>query len=392
MNYNVAICLMYVRSLKPLSNTYCNEPYRTIHYDHEGLPGPCCTYRGERYTGTDAAEYWNSSWLRDFREQLNSGVKPPGCSNCWRKEEQGVRSQRQEKFAQHGYTRTPQIKELFLSFGNICNKTCNICRPQRSSLIAKEYKQIDRDDPWLQWSLQHKPRLLRSLDKSFSGYYLNSIDDYYSAAASADVIVLDGGEAFITRQCDELLDWMLAQGMTNKTINAVTNGSVRRDQLDKLAQFKQCNFHISIDGIEELYEFVRPPHPWSWWCEQLNTIKQYPIELRYACVVHAFNVHQLPRILDYFIEQGSNFYFSAVNTQPHLEPSVVPDVVLMDTIEQLQRYNLQGKSAENLHNAIQYLQKGVGTDRWSEQFKMYMNTWSKIKGIQYEDYIPWINQ
>lgn len=383
---------MLHRSLWALSDTYCNEPYRTVHYDHTGKLGPCCTYRGKRYTGTSVEEYWNSTWLQEFREQLNQGERPSGCGNCWRKEAQGVRSQRQEKQQKHGYITEPAIKELFLSFGNICNKTCNICRPQRSSLIAREYRQIPLDDRWLQWSLTHKPGLLDSLERNYSGHYLDAIDDYYAALHSADTVVLDGGEAFITRQCDQLLDYMLANSLTHKSIQAVTNGSVRQDQLVKLSQFKQVSFHISIDGIEELYEFVRPPHAWSWWCEQLNTIKQYNIELTYACVVHAFNVHQLPRILDYFIEQGDRFYFSAINTQPHLEPSVVPDIVLSTAISELQQRKLTGRAEQNVENCIQILRSGLGKDTHSEQFAQYMDTFSKIKGTEYGDYIPWIKQ
>ena len=31
-----------------MSSTYCNEPWKTIHYDNRGVMGPCCTYRGDR--------------------------------------------------------------------------------------------------------------------------------------------------------------------------------------------------------------------------------------------------------------------------------------------------------------------------------------------------------
>ena len=78
MNYKRETFWKYVRSLWDMSNTYCNEPWRTAHYDEVGKLGPCCTYRGKRPDFTKIDDYWNSDWLRDFRKQLGSGVKADG--------------------------------------------------------------------------------------------------------------------------------------------------------------------------------------------------------------------------------------------------------------------------------------------------------------------------
>ena len=46
------------------------------------------------------------------------------------------------KTRKHENLTETNIQRVWLSFGNICNKNCNICRPARSSIIAKEYKKL----------------------------------------------------------------------------------------------------------------------------------------------------------------------------------------------------------------------------------------------------------
>jgi hypothetical protein len=376
-----------------LKDTYCNEPYRTVHYDGKGLLGPCCTYRGKRPNITNVEEYWSSEWLEDFRNLLNNGVRDPGCANCWKKEDRGERSQRIEKNEKHGHVTEPNIKELFLSFGNICNKSCGICRPQRSSLVAKEWRNVDIDNPWLSMMLNGRtPSEVKWMQSDFAGTYIQSIDDYYKALHLTETVILDGGEAFITQQCNELLDYMIDNGLTDKSISAVTNGSVTVDQLEKLKKFKHVSFTLSIDGIKELYPVVRPPHSWEWWNQQHDLILGYDIKINYACVAHAFNIHQLPEILDYFVSYNNNINFSAVNGQPHLGPNVVPDHVLDKTINELKERltSIPSKYTTNVKNLITNLESGYNKDsKMEKMFERYVQTFSH-KG--YRETIPWLKE
>lgn len=380
-----------------MSDTYCNEPWRTVHYDEQGRLGPCCTFRGERSPDVNVASYWSGTWLRDFRISLLNGEKPKGCRNCWIKESRGETSQRLEKNARHGYVSETKINELFLSFGNICNKTCNICRPQRSSLIAKEYRQIPENNEWLQEKIRRQPKVMGSVVKDFSGRYLDKISDYYTALESADTIHLDGGEPFIVSQCDKILDYMIDKGMTNKHIKATTNGSVTRSQLDKLAQFDKVSFHLSIDGVDDLYELVRPPHTWDWWCKQHNQIREYDFNITYACVAHAFNVHQLAEILEYMIANSRTYgntdsYLSQLNNQEYLGCDVVPQSVVYKTVWKLERMDIPSHMQNNVQNMIDHLNRAASTTNESNQkyFKLYMDTFAPIKQIKYSNYIPWI--
>ena len=121
-----------------MSSTYCNEPWKTIHYDQAGSMGPCCTFRGPM-GGRDlmfgsVEEYLNSDWLKELRRKMLNSERDAGCGNCWRKEDAGEDSLRLSRNRINGHVTEVDIDRVYLSFGNICNKSCNICRPARSSM------------------------------------------------------------------------------------------------------------------------------------------------------------------------------------------------------------------------------------------------------------------
>ena len=239
-----------------MSKTYCNEPWKTVHYDHEGKMGPCCTYRGDRPANIqNVNDYINSDWLKELQRKMLNSEKDSGCHNCWIKEDAGEDSLRLARNRIHGHVTTVDIERVYLSFGNICNKNCNICRPARSSIIAKEYKKLGSNHEIYDIDPNREIK-----QKDFSGMYLDNWENYIDALDRANTICLDGGEPFYTKQCTTILETLIDRGMTDKNIQATTNGSATPYQYSLLSKFKRIDFDVSIDGINELYSLVRSPH------------------------------------------------------------------------------------------------------------------------------------
>ena len=375
------------------SKTYCNEAWRTVHFDEAGMLAPCCTFRGDRNTAfNNFTHYWNSEWLADVRNKMILGENIPGCKQCYIKEARGERSQRIEKNELHGVIFEPEIQEIHMSFGNTCNKSCNICRPQRSQLIAKEYKQFDPNNDFMQDKMQNRGVQL-AVDGKIGKLYWEKIDNYVEALSSAEKIVFDGGEPTITKQFDMCLDYMIDNGLTNKKLSVSTNGSVTREQLEKLSKFKFVAFHLSIDGVDDLYELVRSPHDWDWWCKQHALIREYDIEVTFACVAHVFNVHNLRDCLDYFMSEHGNFYFSTLNGHKHLGVDLVPDGIIDCAISDLRRadYHYTERQASNLMNLIEHLHymKKVNNPENRHLFRTFLPEQQRIKGLDFQKYIPW---
>ncbi len=376
-----------------ISKTYCNEAWRMVHFNEAGVLAPCCTFRGARKAGFRGfQEYWSSEWLEEVRDKMIRGEKVAGCENCYNKEARGERSQRIEKNEKHGIIFNPEIKEVHMSFGNTCNKSCNICRPQRSQLIAKEYKQFPLENEWMKTNLSQNS-VMNALRGDTGKMYWSMIDNYIEALSASDRIVFDGGEPTIVKQFDMCLDYLIENDMTDKQISVSTNGSATREQLEKLSKFKHVSFHLSIDGVDDLYELVRTPHTWEWFCKQNNMIREYDIEVVYACVAHVFNVHNLRDCLDYFMSEGGDFYFSAINNHQHLGVDLVPDGIIDCAISDLKRadYNYTERQARNLMNLCDHLSnmKRFRSTRNKELFRAFRPEQERIKGMEFQKYIPW---
>lgn len=386
---------MPAQSSKIISDTYCNEAWRNVHFDDSGWLAPCCTFREHRPKNINSvSEYWDSDWLADARQKMLNGERVAGCQNCYAKEGRGERSQRMAKNKQHGYITTPKLKSMEISFGNICNKNCNICRPTRSSMIAKDYQKLEKTDPDFKFAMGMRQREVNATKR-----YVSRLPDYKQSLESVNHIQLDGGEPFYTRQCTELLEYMIENKMFDRSISAVTNGSVNDEQVAMLKQFQHVFFGLSIDGIEDMYHVTRSPHDWNWWIEHHNRIIEAGFARKYNSVIHCLNIHQLPEQLEYFTSHrdGSDhpcFDFTALVSHDHLLPDVVPINILEDTIERLQqREHLCENNAEldNLRNCVIHLEWYTKNRKEIHQvnFKRMVDVFGPAKKIDYQKHLPW---
>lgn len=377
-----------------MSSTYCNEPWKTIHYDNRGVMGPCCTYRGDRDESLESVkDYLKSDWLKELQRKMLNSERDAGCGNCWRKEDAGEDSLRLSRNRINGYVTEVDIDRIYLCFGNICNKSCNICRPGRSSMIAKEYKKLGSDHEI--YSIDPDPEIKQ---KDFSGIYLDNWENYMDALGRADTICFDGGEPFYTKQCTTILETLVDRGMTNKYLQTTTNGSATDYQYSLLNQFKNVAFDVSIDGINELYSLVRSPHDWTWWNENHNRmLKHQNIVRKYQSVIHCLNVHQLPEMLEYFMSVNDSpmrrFELHTIVTRPYLGTHIVPNEILEVVGNKLTDMMplFRGEEIENVTNAIKHIKYSMNNKNESDEanFKKFVNTFSPIKKLDYQSYLPW---
>ena len=381
-----------------MSNTYCNEPWKTIHYDNVGAIGPCCTYRGNRDTSLKSVqEYLDSDWLKELKRKMLNSERDEGCHACWRREDEGGDSMRLQENRKVGILTESDIQRVWLSIGNVCNKNCNICRPARSSIIAKEYKKLGSDH-----EINSIDPGSMIIDKQFSGIYLDKWENYIDALDSAHEINLDGGEPFFTKQCTTILETLIKKGSTDKTLSFSTNGSATEQQYELLKHFKKVEFGISIDGVEDLYSLVRSPHNWDWWEKQHKLMEQQTnLSWIYLAVLHSLNIHQLPKMIKYFCENNPNtairFNFTTITTRPYLGTHVAPNDVIENSIVELKHmlisndYKFTNREIKNVNNIIDHLVYSMNnkskTDE--ENFRKFVDIFGPIKKLDYQSYLPW---
>ena len=395
MIYRREIYWMSAHNSKITSKTYCSEAWRTAHYSENGSIAPCCHFsralRNNKYKDLDL--YVQSEWVSNMQTRMLNGEYVSGCENCYSKEMRGEQSQRQLKNKSHGYVTEFKIQDLQINFGNTCNKTCNICRPSRSHLIAKQFDKIKNDDP------DNILVKLYAHNKKLSIGSVSNIDiqQYINHLPTVKEIMIDGGEPFYTQQCTRLLEYMVENNHTDIHLNINTNGSMSEYQAELLSKFNYVWLALSIDGIYDLYEMVRSPHNWDWWLSYHDVILKNNFNRTYNCVVHCLNVHQVPDMIDYFVsnrkpENNQIFKFNSIVGNDYLTTNIVPVSVLQDTIHKIkQRYDMCSTIEKlNLGSVVEHINYSIKNRNGDyDSFRKAIATMSKTKNIDYQKYLPW---
>ena len=213
-------------------------------------------------------------------------------------------------------------------------------------------------------------------------------DKFKNIIHNFDVLEFDGGEPFMHPELHKMLDMLLEENYQGR-LAITSNGSVTVDYLEKLKQFNVVKIQLSIDGVYDLYELVRPPHTWDWLVERVNLIKQYKdIKLSSSAVIHVFNVHQIPDMILEFEKLGfEKIEFTPLSQQEYLHASLCPDEVLQESID-----NIKEIDANKYKNVISYLEGCIKQTNTPEQIKLfhaYVDSFGPVKNINYQQYIPW---
>ena len=232
-------------------DTFCVLPW----YSAE-LPGnsPCCLLPDR----TD---------INKLKLDLINGVKSTACAKCWTIEVQGQKSRRQLEnefldykldcdlinLKQDCIDSKHEILLYQLTTSNLCNQACVSCNSNASSKWAEIEKKMGRIPG---------PRKEINLENSNISY------------GNAKRISFLGGEPFFDPRTFKILEMLIKQNNTDCFISIVTNGSIvlKQEQLDLLSKFSDLNICLSIDGIEQKFEYMRWPAKWN---TLLNNLKKY---------------------------------------------------------------------------------------------------------------------
>ena len=141
------------------SETWCPVPFTAISLHPTGTLTRCMM--SEEIMSNEENMDWDSPDFQALRKSMLEGKwDQPGCDNCKKKEDMGVKSQRQnwlvanhrKKFnftADEAFS-NPQItgntlRHMFLNFNNVCNFKCRMCSPRYSNSLIPEWKAVSKD-------------------------------------------------------------------------------------------------------------------------------------------------------------------------------------------------------------------------------------------------------
>ena len=344
------------------ANKLCSYVFSSIAIHVNGKISTCCG-SGKTIPNLsldDSTDYIiNNPTIVDVRESLISGEEHPICDYCWTNEKNSIKSERQ--FSSYiipnpnvsNKITYDDIQHISLFLGNKCNLACRMCFPTSSSLLASQNKKLYplrkslHNDIPTQLTINQQQKILEIIDISSN---LNKIHVW-------------GGEPLIIDFFDEMCEHLISTGKS-KNIELMINTNLQSNierKLEHFKHFRKINIAVSIDGIDDTYEYIRWPGKFDKIKDNMQTLMEHPtIRTNITYVVQNLNIHNLT---DFIIEMNQfncEIYFIEVRTNNLI--SILPYYVIEKEIEKLQNLmtTLQNTvDTKNIENLIKILTPNI---------------------------------
>ena len=280
-------------------------------------------------------EAWNGEKMREVRRQVLSDERPDVCKPCFDLEDQGVQSLRQRHIANNipesrvnlypdalkslttDMTMPFELPTMEIKIKNLCNLKCRMCNPLDSTQwkdwnsIVEHYK---KEDNYLvkaveDLGLTKAPYVGLFDDKKEWWDSLRKLLPHFKRVEFA------GGEPLMDPMHYKILD-LLSENGKNIEIKYATNGTVLgikgRWIKDYWPKFKSVAVNVSIDGIDEVYEYVRSNGKFQDVVDNVRIMKNIPTVSRIvgAFTVQSNNIMQIDKVIDYFLNKLEIVFYS----------------------------------------------------------------------------------
>jgi MoaA/NifB/PqqE/SkfB family radical SAM enzyme len=254
------------------------------------------------------------------------------------------------------------LKKIDVRWSNLCNFSCIYCSADYSSRWESELKiKIDTPDVVQQ--------------NRFKEFIFNN-------AKKLKHIYLAGGEPLLMKENLELLD--LLDPEVNIRIN--TNLSKTDTKIfEKICSFKNVHWTVSIETIEEEYEYIRYGAVWDNFLDNLKIIQKLNHKISFNMLYFALNFTSIFNCIDLLKQLGfhnNSFIIGALLHPLDLNIRQLPDNMLNLARENLQK-RLNQKPGFLLENGLQNISEYMNQpfDRNTNKLFDYLKVLDKRRNL-----------
>ena len=238
------------------------------------------------------------------------------------------------------------LHHVDIRWSNTCNHACVYCGPYASSKWAQELKEVVK-----------KPTE-QSIDEVKQLVFAN--------ASQLKNIYMAGGEPLLMKENEEFLELLLD---VNPNVQLRVNTNLSRCNtkvFDLICKFKNVHWTVSVDEIEEQFEYVRYGGNWSEFLENLIIIQKLDHKITFNMLWHLLNAFSLFETITFFKKLG--FHDNAFCVGPITGPvhfdvrNLELEINNLTEILQLQRVNSGYLLADGYKNLLRHLQSPFNAD------------------------------
>lgn len=393
------------------NNSFCPLPFIHLSTLPTGQTRLCCKtvnchIPNGNLNDTTIQDIWNNEYYRTVRQQMLVGEYPKDCKVCYNEDAVGKRSMRIKELEiwensstlkkaldseNNGYLETDPVY-LDLRMGNLCNLKCRTCDPVSSSQIQKEVAMLDSSPLFFRQKIidaeQMKPWWKNTLFKK-------SIE---SLLSSAELIWLSGGEPTLVPEGNALIQQCIDAGIAKDIVlRLVVNLTNVTDQfIERYEQFKQANFHCSLDAIGDANHYLRYPSNFAELEKNLRKIVNSKSNLVcLICTISLMNIYRLPDLinwLDNFNKTSPNRV--RLNINPLNEPEIFHPRILDDDTkhmitERLTSYRTNDKNTRELRSLLNMMNtESNNSVSLRRDFRQYIDSVDNVRKQCFVEVFP----
>lgn len=329
------------------------HPFTGLATREDGAIKICCrSHPVGQIQDSTLEEIWNNDTMCRIRKQVLNNEKPKECSPCFSLEDQGVESLRQRHIndiipesrinlypsavskMRNDYTMPFKIPTMEIKLNNLCNLKCRMCNPTDST-SWNDWDQVEefykKEDNYLVGNIQ-RLNLVRKP-------YLNAFDNTDNWWTSFEKLLpyfrrveFAGGEPLMDPQHYRILDMLKPYGK-NIELKYATNGTTLGISKERTAHnywphFRSVAVNVSIDGLDNVYEYIRGNGDWNLVVQNVKEIQTIPNISRIvgAVAVQVSNILTIDKMIKYFLDDlGIVFYTNMVNYPNVLSIQCLPN-------------------------------------------------------------------
>ena len=373
------------RQLLQHNKSFCIFPFTTVRQFDNGIRH--CCYMEE----TNCDDFYNDPRTIKLRNQMIAGERTSLCKKCYAVEDTGAISERQNQTINMAYqlghksiqdvVNNTKIIRYEIQLDNKCNLMCRMCAPNLSNLIAEEYKKIN----WFNG------------DTKVSRSNAFDIIDF----DTVQQVKVEGGEPSVSKQFYQFLEKCIALGRTDLEIFISTNAVALSKEFIKLvAQFPNFHAVISVDGFDQVNQYIRWPSDWEKFKSNVEVLKKIlnPHNHFFNTAVSIYNISELYSLFK-FLEENNNTSLLSIGyvwNPEHLQPWNFPDKQIaledLNKIKTLKTYQTDLLFRSKIDGLINQMQICTPNLETLKKFFAFNDTLDQSRNVKLIDYIPKLEQ
>lgn len=231
---------------------------------------------------------------------------------------------------------------------NLCNFACVYCAPEFSSRWATELNVTKQ--------LPNQQQI-----NDFKNYIFENVEQLKH-------VYLAGGEPLLMKENYELLT-LLKEKNPNVNLRVNTNLSKVDTQIfDLICTFSNVHWIVSVESIEEEYEYIRYGGSWQNFLDNLDIIKNLNHKISFNMLHFLLNFDSIFDCIDLLRQKGfhnNSFIFGALLTPDHLNIRHLPTNILNGVEQNLENLINQKPGflfEDGLRNMLQYIKNPIDKD------------------------------